>query len=141
MPLSVDEKEVVLNDSNPVPGLTVKPLAVPHERGLGTVLCIKIHSLLPPPTLQRVIPFMSPVTVHRKVKVSPGHVGGAGMNCPATYSGENALILYLYLYIYVYSLLATCEAKVSNSSNLSVHGMVHCTVVDMVKHLSLHCFL
>ena len=32
-------------------------------------------------------PFLSPVTLHLKVKVSPGHVGGAAVNCAAT-SGE-----------------------------------------------------
>ena len=41
------------------------------------------HSLLPP-TLQMVNALMSPVTVHSKVKGSPGQVGGAAVNCPVT---------------------------------------------------------
>ena len=41
-----------------------------------------------PPTLQVVIPFLSPVTVHLKMKVSPGQVGGAAVNCAATSPGE-----------------------------------------------------
>ena len=47
------------------------------------MLCTRGQSLLPP-TLQMVIPFLSPVTVHLKVKVSPGQVGGAAVNCPVT---------------------------------------------------------
>ena len=35
-----------------------------------------------------VLPLISPVTVQLKVKVSPGQVGGAAVNCPVT-SGKN----------------------------------------------------
>ena len=86
VPLSVDEKEVELVP-NPVPIVTVKGLPVPHGPGAFAVLCSSEHSLLPPPTLQMVSPFLSPVTVHLKVKVSPGQVGGAAVNCPVTTAG------------------------------------------------------
>ena len=82
VPLSVDEKEVALVP-NPVPVVTVKELPDPQGPGPYAVLCTREHSLLPP-TLQMVIPVLSPVTVHLKVKVSPGQVGGAAVNCAAT---------------------------------------------------------
>ena len=86
VPLSVDEKEVALVP-NPVPGVAVKALPESQVRGALAVLCNREHSLLPP-TLQMVTPFISPVTVHLKVKVSPGQVGGAAVSCPVTLSGE-----------------------------------------------------
>ena len=82
-PLSVDEKEVAL-----VPN-PVTPLAVKASLGLqvGEVdPCRRVHSLVPF-TLQKVNPFLSPVTVHLKEKVSPGQVGGGAINCPATSPG------------------------------------------------------
>ena len=83
MPLSVDVKEVALVVPNPVPGVAVKGLVDPQGTEAPAVLCASRHSLLPP-TLQMVTPFLSPVTVHLKVKVSPGQVGGAAVNCPVT---------------------------------------------------------
>ena len=79
VPLSVDEKEGL----NPVPILAVKTRPGPQVDVVPAVLCASRHSLLPP-TLQMVTPFLSPVTVHLKVKVSPGQVGGGAVNCPAT---------------------------------------------------------
>ena len=81
VPLSVEVKEVELVP-NSVPGAAVKGLATPQETGTFAVLCTREHSLLPF-TLQMVIPLMSS-TVHLKVKVSPGQVGGAAVNCPVT---------------------------------------------------------
>ena len=63
-------------------------------------LCVSEHSLIPPPTLQMVIPFISPVTVHLKVKVSPGQVGGAAVNCPATSPGEKYINSHAQLHVY-----------------------------------------
>ena len=37
-----------------------------------------------PPTLQIVIPLMSPTTVHVKVNVSPAQVGRGAANCAVT---------------------------------------------------------
>ena len=82
VPVNVDEKEVALVP-NPVPDVTVKGLPDPQGPGRSAVLCTRVHSLLPP-TLQMVIPFLFPITVHVKVKVSPGQVGGGAVNCPAT---------------------------------------------------------
>ena len=88
VPLSVDVKEVAVVP-NPVPDLAVKTSRGPQmEEDVDR--CTRIHSLLPP-TLQMVIPFMSPVTVHLKVKVSSGQVGGAAVNCPATSSGKKPI--------------------------------------------------
>ena len=84
-PLSVDEKKVALVP-NPVTAIAVKTSCGPQMEE-DVDLCTRVHSLLPP-TLQSVIPLMSPVTVHVKVKVSPGQVGGAAVNCPATSSGN-----------------------------------------------------
>ena len=82
--VSVDEKEVASITPNPVPGVAVK--TGPHV-DMPAVVCARIHEVLPP-TLQVVCPFLSPVTVHLKVKVSPGQVGGAAVNCPVTSPGE-----------------------------------------------------
>ena len=87
VPLSVDEKEVALVP-NPVPDLAVRVLPGPHVDTAPTVLSEKIQALLPP-TLQVVNPFLSPVTVQLKVKVSPGQVGGAAVSCPATSPERN----------------------------------------------------
>ena len=70
VPLRVDVKEGL----NPVPIPAVKTLPGPQVDVVPAVLCASRHSLLPL-TLQMVIPFMPPVTVHLKVKVSPGQVG------------------------------------------------------------------
>ena len=82
-PLSVDEKEVASLVSNLVPGVAVKACSGPQILEANDDRCIRGHSLLPS-TLQMVNPFLSPTTVHLKVKVSPGQVGGAAVNCPAT---------------------------------------------------------
>ena len=87
VPLSVDEKEVALVPGpNPVPGLALKALPGPQVEEDDN-LCSRGHSMFLP-TLQTVIPLMSPVTVHLKVKVSSGQVGRAAVNCPATLPGE-----------------------------------------------------
>ena len=87
-PLSVDEKEVALVP-NPVPAIAVKTSRGPQMEE-DVALCTRVHSLLPP-TLQMVIPLMSPTTVHLKVKVSPGQVGGGTVNCPVTSSGKKPI--------------------------------------------------
>ena len=89
VPLSVDEKEVAFVP-NPVPDLAVKA-------SLGLQVgevdpCCRAHSFLPS-TLQEVNPSLSPLTVHLKVKVSPGQVEGAAVNCPATSPGEKCIIV------------------------------------------------
>ena len=90
VPLSVDEKEVALVP-NPVPDLAVKALPDPQVEE-DVDLCARIHSLLPF-TLQMVKPFMSPVTVHLKVKVSPGQVGEAAVKVPVTSPGEKGVCM------------------------------------------------
>ena len=78
VPLSVDEKEVAFVP-NPVTGVMVNASLSPQiMEEVDT--CVRGHSLLPP-TLQMVIPFLSPVTLHLKVKTSPGQVGGGAVNC------------------------------------------------------------
>ena len=84
VPLSVDVKEGPLVP-NPVSDLAVKTLFGLQREDAD--LCTRVHSLLPP-TLQMVNPLMSPVTVHLKVKVSPGQVGGGPVSCPVTSPGE-----------------------------------------------------
>ena len=84
VPLSDDVKEVPLVP-NPVPGLAMKALLAPQTEEEKLDLWIRTHSLLLP-TLQMVIPCMSPVTLQLKVKVSLGQVGGAAVNCPITSS-------------------------------------------------------
>ena len=82
VPLSVDEKKAELVP-NPVPGVALKSLFAPQV-AVEVDICDRVHRLRLPPTLQMVIPFMSPVTVHLKVKVSPGQAGGAAVSCPVT---------------------------------------------------------
>ena len=84
MPLSVDENKVALVP-NPVPDTAMNGLSDPQARGALTVLCGRIHSLLPF-TLHMVIPLLFPM-VHFKMKEPLGQVGGAGMNCPETSPG------------------------------------------------------
>ena len=82
MPLSVDVNEVAVVP-NPAPDLAMKALPAPQteeEVDLCTRGHLKLSLLF---TLQMVNPFMSPVTVQMKVKVSPGQVGVA-VNCPVT---------------------------------------------------------
>ena len=90
IPLSVDEKQVAFVP-NPVPDLAMKVLFGPQIEEEVDV-CDREHSLLPP-TLQMVTPLMSPVTVQLKVKVSPGQVGGAAVNCPSTCPGGDDITL------------------------------------------------
>ena len=82
-PLSVDEKEVALVVIN----LAVKTPPGPQlEVG---VLCGKAHELpLLPPTLQMVVPVLSPATAQLNVMTSLGQVGGAAVNCPPTSPGD-----------------------------------------------------
>ena len=87
VPDSVEEKEVAFVPwPNPDPALAIKTLPGPHV-GVPGELCARRHELLPP-TLQVVCPFLSPVTVHLKVKLSPGQVGGGAVNCAATTPGD-----------------------------------------------------
>ena len=90
VPLSVDVKEVALVP-NPVPDLAVNVSPGPQiEEEVD--LCTRVHSLLLP-TLQMVIFIMLPPTVHVKVKVSPGQVGGAAVICPAASPREKSINL------------------------------------------------
>ena len=79
--LSVDVKKELF-DLKPIPGVAMNISCAPQIEEEFT-LCTRIHSLLPA-TFQVVTPLMFPVTVQLKVKVSPGQVGGAAVNCPAT---------------------------------------------------------
>ena len=85
VPLSVDEKEGPFVP-NPVLGLAVKTLFPPigKQEKLLVNKCAREHQLLLAFTLQMLYPSLSPITVHLKMKVSPGQVGGAAVNCPAT---------------------------------------------------------
>ena len=97
MPLSVDVKEVAPVVPNPVPDVAVKGLPDPHGRSCD-VLCSRPHSSFSP-TPQVVIPFMSPVTIQLKVKVSSGQVGRGTVNCPATSPGEIKIPLNDFLVV------------------------------------------
>ena len=91
--LSVEVKGPLV--PNPLSGIAVKGWLVPlgmQVLRFVAVRCDREHRLLLllllPFTLQTVVPLMSPVTVHMKVKVSPGQVGGAAVNCAVTSPGE-----------------------------------------------------
>ena len=58
-------------------------------------LCSRGHSVLPP-TFQMVYPLMFPTTVQLNVKASPGHVGGAAVNCPTTLPGAKHSHLHMF---------------------------------------------
>ena len=86
VPLKVAVKDVTFVP-NPAPAAAMKVFPGPHVEEAPASLCPRKQSLTPLPTLQTVTPLMSPSTVQVKVKVSPGQVGGAGVNCPATSPG------------------------------------------------------
>ena len=90
--LSVDVKGPLA--PNPLSGIAVKRGLVPLDMQVladPVVRCGRTHRLLLllllPFTLQTVVPVMSPVTVHLKVKVSSGQVGGGAVSCPVTSPG------------------------------------------------------
>ena len=89
--LSVDVKEAAFVP-NPASGVAVKAsfLLLGPQFSVEVDRCARVHRLLLPPTLQMVVPL--PLTVHLKVMVPPGQVGGAGKNCPATLPEENGPI-------------------------------------------------
>ena len=89
--LSVDVNKVAFVSPNPVSRVAVKALPGPQLAVPPADKCPRVQKILLLSTLQRVIPLVSPVTLHLKVKVSPGQVGGAGVNCPATSPGEKWL--------------------------------------------------
>ena len=82
VPLSVDVNKGPFVPK-PVSGLAVNTFP---QTAMDVALCTRMHSMLPA-TLQIVTPFMLPETEHLKVKVSPGQMGGAAVNCPATLPG------------------------------------------------------
>ena len=88
--LSTDENEVAFVP-NPGSGTATKWLPGPQVEEV-VLPCNRTHvSRLLPPTLQMVFPVLSPPTIHLKVMVSPGQVGGDAVNCPATLSADNQL--------------------------------------------------
>ena len=82
VPLSVDENKVAFVP-NPVLDLAMKTFFPPigQQEKLSVEKCAREHQLLLAFTLQMLYPLLSPVTLHLKVKVSPGQVGGAAVNC------------------------------------------------------------
>ena len=87
VPLSVDVKEGPFVP-NPVPLVAVKAFPGPHKDVAPTVSCARLQPPLPP-TLHRVIPFLPPVTVQVKLKISLGQVAEGAVNCAETSPGEN----------------------------------------------------
>ena len=99
--LSVDVKGPLA--PNPLSDIAVKRWLVPlgiQVLAAPVARCDRAHRLLLllllPFTLQTVVPLMSPVTIHVKVKVSPGQVGGGAVNCPVT-SPESMLTALVFL--------------------------------------------
>ena len=86
--LSVDVKgPLVPNPLSPI-AVKVRLPSLVSQVTVAVDICIRVQKLLLLFTLQMVIPFLSPVTVHLKVKVSPGQMGGAAVSCPATSPGK-----------------------------------------------------
>jgi len=83
VPVRVEEKDVAFVALN----LAVKTPPGPPELAPPVFLCNRWSSLLPP-TRQIVTPLLFPATVHLKVKVSLGQVGGDVVNCPSISAGE-----------------------------------------------------
>ena len=87
--LSVDVKGPLV--PNPLSDIAVKRWLVPLGMQVlvtPVVRCDRAHRLLLlllPSTLQMVVPVIAPVTVHLKVKVSLGQVGGGAVSCPVTW--------------------------------------------------------
>ena len=83
--LSVDVKGPLA--PNPLSGVAVKARlpSLGSQVSVPVDICNRVQRLLLLFTLQRVVPL--PATVHLKVKVSPGQVGGAARNCPVASPG------------------------------------------------------
>ena len=86
--LSVEVKGPLAPGPNPLSGVAVKARlpSLGPQVAVAVDICDRVHRLLLPFTLQRVVPL--PVTLHLKVMVLPGQVGGAAVSCPVTYPGE-----------------------------------------------------
>ena len=82
--LSVEVKGPLDPGPNPLSGIAVKARlpSLGPQIAVEVDICTRVQRLVLPFTLQRVLPL--PVTVHLKVKVSPGQVGGGAVSCPAT---------------------------------------------------------
>ena len=117
VPLSVDVKEGP-SVPNPIPGVAVKAFPGPHVAVPPlTVPCDRIHSLLPS-TLQRVIPFLTPVTVQVKLKVSLGQVAEGAVNCAETSPGDNKYVEHpLHLSCWI-STTTSCYARIAFSYSI-----------------------
>ena len=89
VPLSDDVKGPSV--PNPITRVAVKASPGPHKAVPPGVPCDRRHSLLPS-TLQRVIPFLPPVTVQVKLKVSLGQVAEGAVNCAETSPGDNKYV-------------------------------------------------
>ena len=82
--LSVDVKGPLAPGPNPLSGVAVKARlpSLGPQVAVAVDICNRVQRLLLPFTLQTVVPL--PVTVHLKVKVSSGQVGGGAVSCPVT---------------------------------------------------------
>ena len=89
--LNVDVNKVAFVSPNPVSRIAVKASPGPQVAVPPADKCPRSHKILLLSTLQRVSPLVSPVTLQLKIKVSPGQVGGAAVNCAATLPGEKWL--------------------------------------------------
>ena len=103
VPLSLDEKKVASITPNPVPVVAVKP-----HVDTPAVVCTRTHELLPP-TLHLVSPLLFPVTLHLKVKVSSGQVGGGAVSCPVTSPGEKNTLTHYKLHVAFFKSSCICH--------------------------------
>ena len=82
VPLNVDVQEIAGCEN------TARPTSI----GVTWItICNRVHRSLPLPTFQMVTPVMSPPTVHLKLMVPLGQVGGGAVNCPAASPGNKQM--------------------------------------------------
>ena len=120
VPLSDDVKGPFV--PNPVPAVAVKAFPGPHEDVPPGVPCARRHSLLPS-TLQRVIPFPTPVTVQVKLKVSLGQVVESAVNCAETSPGDNK---YVEHSLHLSCWISTTTSFYARTKEIRKLGNFHC---------------
>lgn len=103
----------------------MKALSGPHRDSALTVLCERKHSLLPF-ILQMVTPFLSPSTVQVNLKLPPGQVGGAAVNCPA-----------ILPEIYSDCRQRTCMCCIHTKFMFGPHSVYNC-IKDTIIHIYIH---
>ena len=116
MPFSVSAAVVLSVDvnkgptvPNPAAPWAVKTLSGPQTALPPADICPRVQKVSLLFTLQSVVPLKLPLTVHLKVMVASGQVGGAAVNCPITLPAWRVLVKITSMNRdYMYNIQHTC---------------------------------